>query len=417
MGRLLIFSNPLAYASGYSVQMYHLCKVLLMMGHELFMIDCALPRNNTQKAFGFKQLRQMYSGQHPEFCANLDERRDVCSKVTFVRYMYETFPCELYVKDFNEIIKDFKIDYMLFFIDIWIIKTGDGVRFDCPAVTWLPIHFDPVEERTRLAAELFDKIVCLSKDGVDKMTALFPRKEITRVPHIIDFKHYDLSKIDRDAVRKTLRVPEDRYLVTMVMNNSESTNRKCFCANLEAFKRFHDKHPDAWLYLHSKIDGALDLQAMLDYYGIDDTMITVSDKDKMSKGGFSFDWVVSLYKASDCLLNATCSEGFSIPPIEIQAIGNPVVVTNTTAMPDNLYNGAIADVYSLRFCYQNSSYWATPCVKSIVRCLERIHDRTPEEKIKMSKYGMKMIRENYNQKVLYDGWKSIFPNTKDLQTV
>ena len=408
MGRLLIFSNPLAYSSGYSCQLYHLCKVLLMMGHELFLIDCALPKNNTQKAFKLPQLRQMYASQHPEFCENLDERADVCSKVTFVRYMYDTFPAELYVKDFNALIKEFKIDYMLFFIDIWIIKTGDGVRFDCPAVTWLPIHFDPVEERTRQAAELFDKIVCLAKDGVDKITALFPDKQITRVPHIIDFAHYNLDKVDKIAIRKSIQVPEDCWLVSMVMNNSESTNRKCFCANLEGFKRFHDKYPKSHLYLHSKIDGALNLQSMLDYYGINQTAITISDKEKMAKGGYKFDWVVNLYKVTDCLLNATCSEGFSIPVIEAQAVGTPVISTNTTAPPDNTYNGLLADVYSYRFCYQNASYWATPDVKSIVKCLEKIYKRTPEETKNMSRYGMKMIRENYNQKTLYDGWKPIF---------
>lgn len=388
-----------------------------MMGHELFLIDCALPKNNAQFLFKVDQIYNLYKGQHPEFCANFDERMDVCKKVTFVRYMYDTFPCELHVKDFNEYIKLLNIDYMLFFIDIWILKTDDGVKFDCPAVCWLPIHFEPVEQRTVQAAGLFDYIVTLSKDGEKKLRDLFPMKQMRYIPHIIDFDHYDLGIVDKTTVRKQLHIPEDCFLVTMVMNNSETTNRKCFCANFDAFKRFHDKYPRAILYLHSKTDGALDLQCMLDYYGITDDMVIKSDKDKMAKGGYKFEWMVKLFKVTDCLLGATCSEGFSVTLIEANAIGTPVVATNTTAMPDNVHFGELADVYQFHFCYQNASYWALPDVKSIFRCLEKIHNLSPKEWKQKSRYGMKMVRENYNLLTLYNGWKDVFglarkPNPK-----
>ena len=412
MGRILMFSNPLAYSSAYSGQSYHLCKTLLMMGHELFLIDCALPKNNQQLLFKVDQLKKMYEQQHPEFLDNFRERDDVMSKVTFVRYMYEIFPTELYVKDFNDIIKSLNIDYMLFFIDIWIIKTDDKVRFDCPAVCWLPIHFDPIEERTVQAAELFDYIVTLSFDGEKKLREIFPDKMMKRVPHIIEFEHFDLSKIDKPGVRREMGIPEDCWLLTMVMNNSESTNRKCFCANFDAFKRFHDKHPDSRLYIHSKMDGALDLQSLLDYYDITPEMVIISDRNKMGKGGYKFDWMVKLFKVTDCLLNATASEGYGCSPVESQAVGTPVVVTNTTAMPDNLYFGGIADVYDFHFCYQNSSYWAIPDVRSIVKCIEKLYNLSPEEWKKQSRYGMKMVRENYHRMVLYEGWKEVFGTSR-----
>lgn len=405
----MIFSNPLAYASAYSVQTYHLCKVLLLLGHELFLIDCALPKSNGQQVFNVQQLYKMYEGQHPEFCDNFKERWDVCSKVTFVRYMYQTFPCELYVKDFNELIDELKIDFMLFFIDIWIIKTDDKVKFNCPAITWLPIHFQPVEERTIQAAELFDKIVTLSTDGAKKLKELFPKKEIMPCPHILDFEHYKLGDVDRNVLRDEFGIPRDKYVVLMVMNNSESTNRKGFCANFNAFKQFHESHPDAFLYIHSKIDGSLDLRIMLDYFEMPKDSYKHSDSTKMTKGGFTFDKLVRLYKASDVLLSATCSEGFGIPVVEAQALGIPVIGTDTTAFPDNVYNGELAKVYDYRFCYQNTSYWATPDVQSIVECLEKIHDRTPEESKRLSRLGMAKTRENYNLKTLYDNWSKILP--------
>ena len=268
-----------------------------MMGHKIFFIDCSLTKNNSQIIFDIKQIRAMYERQHPDFCANIDERMDVCKKVTFLRYFGETFPEQLHVKDFNEYIDEFKIDYMLFFIDIWIIQANEGVRFNCPAITWLPIHFEPVEIKTIEAAELFDTIVCLGSDGEQKMRRLFPHKTICRIPHIIDFTHYDLTPIDRPATRKALGIPENCYLVTMVMNNSETTNRKCFCANLQAFKKFHDKHPEARLYIHSRLDGALDLNVMLEYFDITGDMTVVSDQSKMKQGGFSLETMVKLFKS------------------------------------------------------------------------------------------------------------------------
>lgn len=90
------------------------------------------------------------------------------------------------------------------------------------------------------------------------------------------------------------------------------------------------------------------------------------------------------------------------------ALGGPVVVTDTTTMPDNVYNGEKAKTYQRKFVYQNVSYWYVPDVKSIAACLTNIHDRSPEEKKERSRYGMKMIRENYTVKTLYNGLKPIF---------
>ena len=136
-----MFSNPLMYCSAYSVQAYHLCKALQLCGHDIWFIDCGLPCQNQQEIFNVNEIREMYRTQHPEFLANIEERMDVLKDVKFVRYMYDTFPRELYVKDFNSLIKKYAIDFFIAFIDIWIIDTTDGVRFECPSLVNLPLHF------------------------------------------------------------------------------------------------------------------------------------------------------------------------------------------------------------------------------------------------------------------------------------
>ena len=417
--RILYFSNPIAgYSSGYATSGYHLVKTLLMQGHEIFAIDCAIPCHNPQKVFGIDQIRGMYAKQQPVFLDNIDERYEVLKRVTFLRYMYDKFPTELYVKDFNQYIEEFQIDVMLFFIDIWIINTiQDKEKFKCRSVSWLPIHFDPVEDRTVEAAKLFDAIVTLSKDGTRKMKSLFPTKFITKIPHIIDLDIFHLDKVDRDKLRDEMGIPRDCYLLTVIWNNSETTNRKCFCANFEAFKKFHDSHPEARLFIHSRLDGALHVPSILRYHGITDDMIIVSDQKKMKDGaGMLTEWVVKLYKCTDCLIASTCSEGFSVPILEANGLGIPVVSTDTTAMPDHTYNGQLAKLYCMKFCIQNASCWGIPDVRSIVKALEKIYNRTQYEKIETARVGSRKVCEGYNLKVLNDGWALVMEKLESSQS-
>ena len=403
-----MFSNPIsAYCSGYATQALLLCRVLLAMGFDIFFIDCGIPCSNTQELFSIHQIRDMYAKQHPEFLPNIDERMDVLKRITFVRYMYDIFPRELLVKDFNTLIDKYNIQICLVFIDIWILKTDGGIRFNCPAICWLPIHFEPVEELTVKAAALFDPIVCLSHDGVKKLKKIFPDKKILRIPHVIDFDHFSTTPVDKGAVRRSMGIPEDCFLVTMVYNLSESTNRKEITCPMKAFQTFNEKYPNSRLYIHSKLDHGVDANEVIDYLGIRH-LIIASDQAKMAKGGYTFDFVVNLMKVSDVLFNATASEGFGLSILEIQALGNPAIVANSTAMPDNLYNGEICKIYQKKFCLQNTSYWWIPCVHDCAKCIEKIYLRTPEEKKKLSRYGMKCVRENYNLKTLYDAWKPLF---------
>ena len=112
--RILWFSNPLYYCSGYSTQSYLLCKVLQMMGHEIFAIDCSIAANNERESYRIEELAKLYEQQHPEFMDNIRERWDVLSKVTFLRYPYMTFPVDLEVSKFNDYIDRLNMDYLLF---------------------------------------------------------------------------------------------------------------------------------------------------------------------------------------------------------------------------------------------------------------------------------------------------------------
>jgi glycosyltransferase involved in cell wall biosynthesis len=248
--------------------------------------------------------------------------------------------------------------------------------------------------------------VCLSHDGVKKLKKIFPDKKILRIPHVIDFDHFSTTTVDKAAVRKSMGIPEDCFLVTMVYNLSESTSRKTPEIALSAFKIFNKKHPNSRLYIHSKLEHGVDVNEIIDYLDMRH-LIIASDQAKMAKGGYTFDFVVNLMKVSDVLFNATASEGYCLPIMEANAVGTAAIGANSTAMPDNLYNGELCKIYQKKFCLQNTSYWFLPDAQDCARCIEKIYLRTPEERRKMTRYGMKCIRENSNLKTLYDAWKPL----------
>ena len=175
---------------------------------------------------------------------------------------------------------------------------------------------------------------------------------------------------------------------------------------MEAFQKFSETHPEAVLFMHVRATGCENIIEILDYLKMPEGKVILSDQKKMERGCFTFDHVVKLYKMADVLLNATCSEGYSCVGPEIQALGGPVIVSDTTAMPDNLYNGEKAKTYQRKFVFQNVSYWYVPDMLSILECLNKIYNRSPQEKRDKSRYGVKMIRENYTMRTLYDGMET-----------
>jgi FkbM family methyltransferase len=88
--------------------------------------------------------------------------------------------------------------------------------------------------------------------------------------------------------------------------------------------------------------------------------------------------VVDIYRAADVLTNTSWGEGFGIPIIEAQACGTPVVVNDTTAMPELV--GAGWKVPNEPVWHDSQRAWARkPIISGIVDAYQQAYDRARDE--------------------------------------
>lgn len=149
---------------------------------------------------------------------------------------------------------------------------------------------------------------------------------------------YPLSPEEKRAARIRFFGEEyiDRFLV---MNVNRNQMRKDLMRSMALFHKFHEKHDDASLYLHSvhtDVGGSLSFQAQL--VGCD---IYKKPAEVMFSGlDLSRPWtretLNELYNAVDLLISTSYGEGWGLTTTEAMAAGTSVMVPANTANLDIL---------------------------------------------------------------------------------
>jgi glycosyltransferase involved in cell wall biosynthesis len=295
---------------------------------------------------------------------------------------------------------DFQSDFILTNMDIWVIQTN--LFFDKKWVAWIPIDSEPipplVEEKAR---EAFHRIVW-TKFGAREMDDA--GLDYDRVPYGIDTQMFYPG--DREQARITATMPPDRFIVGMVAMNKGYPSRKAFFENIAAFKVFHDRHPDAFLYLHT-VDGSkpnamtVDLALYCRRIGLHPEDYMFADQYSMLTG-FPEHAMNTLYNCMDVHLLVSMGEGFGLPQVEAQACGVPVICGDWTAMPELLFAGwkvernECVPMYTLQNTYQ-----FVPMVHAIVERLEQAYrargDKELAEKARAGalEYDIDKVVEKY----------------------
>ena len=235
--------------------------------------------------------------------------------------------------------RHFGAELVVTLTDSWVFQPG--AMKNIPWVAWTPVDHDPVPPRVVESLKYgYSVPVAYSRFGETKLeeAGLSP----LYVPHACHQTY--LEPVSKRQARKNLGLPQEAYIVGMVGINQSAPNRKSYPQSLEAFQRFRKKHPEAFLYMHTRLRSGigLDLAHLIEHLDIDKDSYRVSDPYAMLLG-HSEDILRDVYSAIDVFLCPYMGEGFGIPIIEAQAAGAPIVATNFSTMPELCFFGELIE--------------------------------------------------------------------------
>jgi len=298
----------------------------------------------------------------------------------------------------------FKADVVLTLCDIWPLPPNFSMTFEVPWIAWFPVDRRPLGRRTLARAREADYPVVYSKFALQE--AREAGLECEYIPHGIDTDTFCPG--DKAEARERLDWPADAYIATMVAANKGWPCRKAFCENLTAFKRFKDRHSEAWLYLHTqrtpqRRNQGVMLEELIEHLGIGDCVRFVNQVEQVI--GIDDESMACIYRASDVLLAASRGEGFGLPIAEAQACGCPAITTKFSSMPELTVNGACTMPLQLAWTPQ-SNYWAIPDTEAIHQAMERLYRRDEVTRERDAERGVAFFQDNYDWDVVLDTyWK------------
>ena len=260
----------------------------------------------------------------------------------------------------------------LFDVHVWLNSDFGGclARFhDLNNTAWVPVdhqQLPPLVEKS-LKDYGVRRPIAMSRFGHERL--LDAGFDPLYVPHGIDTEVY--AEKDKLESRALFKIPDDRFVIGMVANNAGNMpSRKAFPEVFEAFARFQKDNPDAFLYLHTDIfgfDRGLNLLSLAARFEIPEDSIQVVDQAHLQIG-IPAEMMAHAYSAMDVLVNPSYGEGFGVPIIEAQACGTPVIVNDSTAMPELSGPGWVCEAHDV-YDASHAAKWRQPDVDSLVECM------------------------------------------------
>ena len=301
---------------------------------------------------------------------------------------------------------NFKADIIISNMDSWVIEPA--MMFSQKWVAWFPIDSEPCPPLVvEKVSQAFHRIVWTE----------FAKREMDRIGLDYDYIPYGIDidvfkPLDRAKARETAHMPTDKFIVGMVAMNKGYPSRKAFHQNIEAFKIFHDKHPDTMLYVHS-LDGSrpngesIDLAFFVKSLGLEIGKDVVFADQYSYVLGYPDNAMAVLYNCFDVHLLVSMGEGFGMPQLEAQACGTPVICGDWTTMPELCFSGWKVDKKDAdKFFTLQNTYQYLPRVNAIAEKLEaayQMEGNTDYGKRAIAgaqKYDINKVVENYWKPVL-----------------
>lgn len=272
--------------------------------------------------------------------------------------------------------KHFQADVIVSLGDLSMIKPQAIV--DVPWCPWFPVDCEPMRpSETGVLRRALQPLVFSRHAERQVLAAGFlPRY----VPHGVDCTVFQPR--DKAAAREAIGLPQDRYIVGMVAANKGNPSRKAFAEHIQAFARFHKRHPESLLYLHThrtpEMEG-LSLDSVCQLAGLEvgqDKAVVFVPQYQNAAGLVDPLAMANVYSSLDVLASVSYGEGFGVPILEAQACGVPVIVGDWTAMPEICFAGQMVSKDDAERVWSKFNTWQwAPHISAIEAALEAAYQR------------------------------------------
>ena len=265
-----------------------------------------------------------------------------------------------------------KADVLITLMDAWVLNPQ--LLRAMKVAHWMPVDCEASATGTSPYLGAMDRRVLTEGGGQPVAMSQFGRDVLEKagfsplyVPHGIDcsvFKPAD----DRDALRERLGV-KDRFVIGINAANVDPV-RKALPEQMQAFAVFREKHPDALLAIHSRLETrqGVNLERIAADLAIRDAVV-FADQFTYAAGLVGDPDMAKWYNVLDVLSNCSYGEGFGLPIVEAQACGTPVITTAWSSMPELTGSGwcVVGDKYWNR---GHQGWWLRPSIPAMAAAYE-----------------------------------------------
>lgn len=271
--------------------------------------------------------------------------------------------------------KSVQADLVLMLMDAWVMP--ESAVLEClmariPVAAWMPVDVEDalgVKDQALLEGTRL-RPIAMSRHG-ERLIKAAGHSRALYVPHMIDLDVF--RPLDRELARRLMNLSPETFVVGTNAANKDGNSRKGWYEAMEAFRRFHAKHPDTMWAIHTETKGGLDLERMRDRLGLTKA-IKFSDQYLITTGVLGQEDLAGWYNGLDVYLGTSLAEGFGIPHAEAQACGVPVIATKGSAMVEVCARGWLVDGQQT-WAEGHRDVWVRPSIPGIVKALEQAHAR------------------------------------------
>ena len=228
----------------------------------------------------------------------------------------------------------FAADALITLADVFgLLKCADALA-QMNVAHWFPVDANPLGEGdVTVLREGRGVPIAMSRFG-ERVLAAEGADPVLYVPHGVDtdvFSPGDPS-LYRDSVPE---IGPDTFVIGMCGMNRDP-QRKGFAEQLLAFSRFHVRHPDSVMSLHTvpvAPTPATNLHGLAARLGIS-AVVTFPEPYLYDTGMITREQLATWYNGLDVLSACSYAEGFGLPLIEAAACGVPVITTDGSSMSE-----------------------------------------------------------------------------------